>query len=181
METGIMIQFIQWGIKHNENQSSREVETKLAHLPTQGVTELRSEIKKWLLGSPKRHHSGLRRWRMRLQRGRPGFDPWVGKIRWSSTSTPVFLPGESRGQRSLVSHSLWGHKELDTPWWLRTAQRSLEFRTLRTQRPVSWAHTASLRPTHEAATVEQLPSPLCLRPLVNAALGVSNSRDCSEN
>ena len=29
-------------------------------------------------------------------------------------STPVFLPGESHGQRSLVSYSSWGHKELDT-------------------------------------------------------------------
>ena len=27
--------------------------------------------------------------------------------------TPVFLPGESQGQRSLVGHSPWGHKELD--------------------------------------------------------------------
>ena len=28
--------------------------------------------------------------------------------------TPVFLPGELRGQKSLVNHSPWGHKELDT-------------------------------------------------------------------
>ena len=34
--------------------------------------------------------------------------------------TPVFLPGESRGQRSLVGYSPWGHKELDT-----TEQRSI--------------------------------------------------------
>ena len=27
--------------------------------------------------------------------------------------TPVFLPGESRGQRSLVGYSLWGRKESD--------------------------------------------------------------------
>ena len=27
--------------------------------------------------------------------------------------TPVFLPGESYGQRSLVNYSSWGHKELD--------------------------------------------------------------------
>ena len=25
--------------------------------------------------------------------------------------TPVFLPGESHEQRSLVSYSVWGHKE----------------------------------------------------------------------
>ena len=29
-------------------------------------------------------------------------------------STPVFLPGESRGQRSLVGYGSWGRKELDT-------------------------------------------------------------------
>ena len=27
--------------------------------------------------------------------------------------TPVFLPGEPHGQRSLVAYSPWGHKELD--------------------------------------------------------------------
>ena len=28
--------------------------------------------------------------------------------------TPVFLPGESQGQRSLVGCRLWGHTESDT-------------------------------------------------------------------
>ena len=28
--------------------------------------------------------------------------------------TPVFLPGESHGQSSLVGYSPWDHKELDT-------------------------------------------------------------------
>ena len=34
-----------------------------------------------------------------------GFDPWVGKIPWRRKwqPTPVFLPGEFHGQRSLVS------------------------------------------------------------------------------
>ena len=27
--------------------------------------------------------------------------------------TPVFLPGESHGQRSLAGYSPWGHKELE--------------------------------------------------------------------
>ena len=42
-----------------------------------------------------------------------GFDPWVGKIPWSRKwqPTPVFLPGECHGQRSLVGCSPWGHKE----------------------------------------------------------------------
>ena len=38
---------------------------------------------------------------------RPGFDPWDGKIPWRRAwqPTPVFLPGESHGQRSLVGYS----------------------------------------------------------------------------
>ena len=41
------------------------------------------------------------------------FDPWVRKIpwRWAWQSTPVFLHGESPGQRSLAGYSPWGHKE----------------------------------------------------------------------
>ena len=48
--------------------------------------------------------------------GRPGFNPWVGKIPWRRKwqSTPVLLPGKSHGQRSLVGYSPWGRKELDT-------------------------------------------------------------------
>ena len=32
--------------------------------------------------------------------------------------TPVFLPGESHGWRSLVGYSLWGRKESGTTEWL---------------------------------------------------------------
>ena len=40
------------------------------------------------------------------------FDPWVGKIPWRLAwqPTPVFLPGESHGQRSLGVYSPWGHR-----------------------------------------------------------------------
>ena len=57
----------------------------------------------------------LRRQRIYLQSGRPGFDPWFGKIPWrrKRQPTPVFLPAESRGQRSLVGYSPWGCKESD--------------------------------------------------------------------
>ena len=43
------------------------------------------------------------------------FNPWVGKILWRRVwqPTPVFLPGESHGQRSLLGYSPWGHKEWD--------------------------------------------------------------------
>ena len=48
--------------------------------------------------------------------GRPGFDPWVGKLPWRRKwqPTPVFLPGESHGQRSLMGYSPRGRKESDT-------------------------------------------------------------------
>ena len=42
-------------------------------------------------------------------------DPWVWKIPWRRKwqPTPVLLPGKFHRQRSLVSYSPWGHKELD--------------------------------------------------------------------
>ena len=48
--------------------------------------------------------------------GRPGFDPWVGKIPWRRKWQPtsVLLPGESHGGKSLVGYSPWGRKESDT-------------------------------------------------------------------
>ena len=59
-----------------------------------------------------------------MQCGRPGFDPWVGKIPWrrERLPTPVFLFGEFHGQRNLVGYSLWDCKELDT-----TKRLSLHF------------------------------------------------------
>ena len=48
---------------------------------------------------------GHRRWNL---------SPWVGKIPWRMKWQPtaVFLLGPSRGQRSLLGYSPWGHKEL---------------------------------------------------------------------
>ena len=61
---------------------------------------------------------------------RPGFNPWVRKITWRRKwqSTPVFLPGESYGQRNLVGYSL-DCKELDmsehahSKWIARYSER----------------------------------------------------------
>ena len=46
---------------------------------------------------------------------RRGFKPLVRKIhwRWAWQPTPVFLPGESHGQRSLAGYSPWGRKKSD--------------------------------------------------------------------
>ena len=50
-------------------------------------------------------------WRIHLQCGRPGFDPWVGKLPWrrERLPTPVFWLGEFHGL-----YSSWGHRESDT-------------------------------------------------------------------
>ena len=39
---------------------------------------------------------------------------WEDPLEEDMQPTPVFLPGESHGQRSLVGYSSWGRKELDT-------------------------------------------------------------------
>ena len=42
----------------------------------------------------------------------PGSERSSGK--GNGSLTPIFLPGEVHGQRSLVGYSPWGHKESDT-------------------------------------------------------------------
>ena len=51
----------------------------------------------------------------RRRHKRQGFDPWVGKVPWMRAwqPTPVFLAGESHGERSLVGYCPQGHKESD--------------------------------------------------------------------
>ena len=51
-----------------------------------------------------------------LQHRRPKFEKVPWRREWQST--PVFLPGEFHGQRSLASYSPWGRKELDVTEWL---------------------------------------------------------------
>ena len=58
-----------------------------------------------------------------------GRDPSVGKIPWRRKwqPTPVFLPGKSRGQRSLVGYNRWGCKELETTEQLTLFQKILTY------------------------------------------------------
>ena len=53
--------------------------------------------------------------RIHLKCRRPRFHPWFRKIplRREWLHTPIFLPGESHGQRDLVGYSVRGHKESD--------------------------------------------------------------------
>ena len=47
----------------------------------------------------------------------PGFDPWVGR---AQQPTPVFLPGESHGQRSLVGSQRIRHDWATFTFFLNT-------------------------------------------------------------
>ena len=67
---------------------------------------------------------GKQRRRRRLE-----FSLWVGKIPWRRKwqPPPAFLPWKSHGQRSLVGHSPWGHKELDTAEAVQPVSRGCHF------------------------------------------------------
>ena len=44
---------------------------------------------------------------------------------------PIFLPGESHGQRSLVGYSPWGRKESNTTEWLSTQTTTMTWGNLK--------------------------------------------------
>ena len=69
-----------------------------------------------MIGFKPRWHSGKESVCQCRSHRRLEFEPWVGKIPWRRKwqPTPVFLPGESHGQRSLVGYNQWGCKESDT-------------------------------------------------------------------
>ena len=89
-----------------------------------GKTALLSELtaqlfrpaKPFVLGLPRR----LSGTESACQYMRDRFDPWVEKIPWRRKwlPTPVFLPGKSHGERSLVVCSPWGCKRIghDLDW-----------------------------------------------------------------
>ena len=96
---GPVVPLPSWGILHNSNDVYRIGDTGFPD----GASDKESTC--WC----RRHE-------------RCALDPWVWKIAWRRKwqPTPVFLPGESRRQMSLVGYSPWGHKESDTTEWLNT-------------------------------------------------------------
>ena len=82
-----------------------------------GVAQSWTRLKR--LNSRSSMYMGLPRWlsgkESACQCRRCEFSPWFGKIFWrrKRQPTPIFLPRESHGQRSLVSYSPWGPKESD--------------------------------------------------------------------
>ena len=68
---------------------------------------------------------GISTTKIYLQCRRHRFTPWVRKIprrrKWQPT--PVFLPGISHRQRSLVGYSPWGRRRVRHSWTTKQKQR----------------------------------------------------------
>ena len=71
--------------------------------------------------------------------------PWVRKIPWrrKRQPTPLFLPGKSHGQRSLVGYSPWGPQESDMtkPLSTHTFTRVTRFQRALSVRQLSLGHS----------------------------------------
>ena len=86
------------------------------------TSQFRLGIIRWthqdFLGGSVVKESAWQCWRCRRHK----FSPWIRKSLWRRKwqPTPVFLPGEYYGQRSLVGYSSWGYKESE-----RTEQLSM--------------------------------------------------------
>ena len=80
---------------------------------------------------------------------RCGLNPWMGKIpcRRAWQPLPVFLPGESHGQRSLAGHSPRGCEELGTT------------ERLSTQAPRCWWKSRQMGPKGQKDGTETAPDP----------------------
>ena len=84
-------------------------------------TNTKGQLRGWIEYSPPHYKFGfpsgsaVENLPAMLEPQRHAFDPWVRKIPWRRAwqPAPVFLPGESHGQRSLVGYGLRGRKESD--------------------------------------------------------------------
>ena len=116
--------------------------------------------------------------RAHLQRRRPGFDPWVGKIpcrrKWQPA--PVLLPEKSHGRRSLVGYSPKGGNELDTTehthCWLEAGKTRTQFLPWSLQRGAQGDPHQTSDP-QKCGLTSLLYTPLGLRWFVAAATGSS--------
>ena len=86
-----------------KTQMTKWEKTFAKYFRNKGLTSLIYVLSQWLINKEY------------LQCRRPRFDPWLRKIPWrrKRQPTPVFLPGKSHGQRTLVSYSPQGCKESD--------------------------------------------------------------------
>ena len=88
-------------------------------------TTLQQMLKELFLGGREKATTRLPWW-LRLYRIKLRFDTWVRKIPWRRKwqPTPVFLPGESHGQRSLAATVHGVAKELDMTERLSLSQET---------------------------------------------------------
>ena len=84
---------------------------------------------------------GLPRWLMGKEStchaegtGDMGLITGWGRSPGGMAPTPVFLPGESQGQSSLVGYTLWGRRELDTTERLSTHTCNVVMNRIKNQR-----------------------------------------------
>ena len=89
--------------------------------------------------------TGEKNWKWFLSNHENRFNPWVGKIPWRKAwqPTPVFLPREAHGHRSLAGDSPWGHKESDTTEATYYAHTSMKTRPLCQGLTLSFTPTSS--------------------------------------
>ena len=83
--------------QRNVNQNHNEVEPHTYMVMIRKKTSVGKDVEKKEPSCTAELPSWLRWYRIHLQCGKPGVDPWVGKIpcRRAWGLTPVFLPGES--------------------------------------------------------------------------------------
>ena len=76
----------------------------------------------------------LRRYRIHLHWGRPGFKPWVGKIPWRRVWQPtsVYLPGESPWAKEPGGLQSIGWQRVGQDWsnWAKCFEFSHHYHTL---------------------------------------------------
>ena len=108
-----VLDFGPWGMWNFSSQTKDWIHTPcIVRWSLNHWTTGKSLFYSFLLSSASGKYTICQSWRHK----RCGFDPWVRKIPWRRAwqSTPVFMPGESHGQRSLVGYSQWGSTESDT-------------------------------------------------------------------
>ena len=93
------------------NCTQSPVVTQVGRKPRkEGIMYINMYIMASLVAQLVKNLPAMQKTRVRfLGQGIPGKIPWRRK--WQPT--PVFLPGESHGQRSLAGYSPWGRKESD--------------------------------------------------------------------
>ena len=84
-----------------------------------------------------------------------GFREEAWRRKWQPT--PVFLPGESHRQRSLVGYCSWGHKESDKTEWL-TISLSLHSQAPRAPGQHQPQQKMSIKDFPDGPVVKNLPS-----------------------